>query len=275
MCRLPIPVSGSGLGDPTDKIGPDRPRISNFVKPSPLASYTITSEDFLIERSLAERTRPPFILSLFFPISSLPFTYVQIAHSRTIHSFHPHNSACLMFADSTSQDDDEGPPSTPSLRPITLPPEESSALIHARHSENLVSISPLLECGSPECVWYDFSDTMATIATLQGPVYRRAVSEAATEPPLLSMTVICEENDTTLLVLPHPPIVGASVSVMDVLIGVHHSFQLPAEPIDPVTDESQIVMKKVNHLMGIHCFAGLSTIKGPDVFRLHLRSGEI
>jgi hypothetical protein len=120
---------------------------------------------------------------------------------------------------------------------------------------------------------------MATTTTLQGPVYQRAVSEAATEPPLLSLTVICEENDTTLLVLPHPPIVGASVSVMDVLTGVHRSFQLPAEPIDPVmTDESQIVMKKVDYLMGIHCFAGLSTVKSPDVFRVHLRSpgsGEI
>jgi hypothetical protein len=187
------------------------------------------------------------------------------------------------------------PPFAPLMRTIPLPPENNPALVHTRHSHRL---NRLIALHAEECLTYDFSFPTSVTITPQSSRYNWLRSEAATNPRCSYLRVNCPQLSQSFVISPESPNPGAFVSVLCVLQGIHRSLRRNVEQgeysllsldvrrriegaryrrctriINPGArvDEYQNVMK-VDLLMGIHNFVGLSNTNDANILQLHLSS---
>ena len=163
-----------------------------------------------------------------------------------------------------------------------------------------VLVNPVLQAAPGASLLYDFSPQTEVTISLGHPLFP-LVTEAATDPPFPSLTVICPPLDRSFVIPPQSSEPDAVVTVLDVLRGLHGWLQLRirrdnylallpnaqlkvcaayearcARILDPAAQaaERQDGVKCVDLLLGLHVFAGLSrTVHGPDIFELHLCSG--
>jgi hypothetical protein len=162
-----------------------------------------------------------------------------------------------------------------------------------------VRIHDVLALSRKPKITFDVSFDPSTTLLSSLALTPRVLAEAATTPPLASLTILSTFLPWNLNIRPASQKPGAFVTVADVLRGLYRSLRLPVTPAEfdhiPTVADRQLVsdayehrcermnrkdpvgaseerskgVKRVDFLMRNHRFLGLSaTVKAPDVWRL-------